>query len=66
MTPDGKYAVTRTLMGGASIFFVVRIHEDGKLEYLPNNDYNCSGQVSDIAFIPPQKSEADSSWNRYE
>jgi hypothetical protein len=59
VTPDGKYIVTRDLFlestGARTYFYVVRINEDGTLEYLPDKDYNCSGFVSCIAFVPPRK-----------
>jgi WD40 repeat protein len=54
VTPDGKYVVTRALINSYSYFYVVRITEDGKLEYLPEKDYVCTGHVSAIAFVPPQ------------
>jgi hypothetical protein len=55
VTPDVKYIVTRALINDKSYFYVVRIKEDGKLEYLPEKDYVCTGHVSAIAFVPPQK-----------
>ena len=54
ITPDGKYVVTRALINQYSYFYVVRIKEDGKLEYLPEKDYVCTGHVSAIAFVPPR------------
>jgi WD40 repeat protein len=54
ITPDGKYIITRALINDKSYFYVVRIKEDGKLEYLPEKDYVCTGHVSAIAFVPPQ------------
>jgi hypothetical protein len=66
VTPDGKYAITRGIISGQSLFYVVRIHENGTLEYLPQNDYVCGGYVSAIAFVPPRKSEAKPSWNMYQ
>ena len=69
VTPDGKFAITRFLIlehsGPRSYFYVVRIHEDGTLEYLPERDYNCTGFVSDIKFVPPQRTAAGESWIRY-
>jgi len=65
VTPDGKYAVTGEAFNGYLIFHVFKIHEDGTLEYLPQNDYVCGGFVSAIAFVPPYKTAADPSWNMY-
>jgi len=67
VTPDGKYAVTRTIsaQSGYSDFYVVSIYPDGKMQYLPDKTYRTSGDVSAIAFVPPQKTEADSSWAMY-
>jgi hypothetical protein len=69
VTPDGKFAITRCLIlepsGPRSYFYVVRIHEDGTLEYLPEKDYNCSGFVSAIAFVPPRITSAGNSWIMY-
>jgi len=66
VTPDGKFAITRALLTWGSQFYVVRIHEDGILEYLPDKDYACSGDVSAIAFVPPQITAANPSWNMYQ
>ncbi len=66
VTPDGKFAITRELKWGYSFFYVVRIYEDGTLEYLPDKDYVCTGDVSAIAFVPPYKTAAGKSWTRYE
>jgi hypothetical protein len=51
---------------GEQRFFVVRVHDDGTLEYLPDKTYFTSyGDVSDIAFVPPRKTEANPSWLMY-
>ena len=65
VTPDGKFAVTEEQFNGYLIFYVFKIHEDGTLEYLPQNDYICGGFASAIAFVPPYKTAADPSWNMY-
>jgi hypothetical protein len=65
MTHDGKFGVTRALVNNITIFYVMRIHEDGTLEYLPDKDYVTTGHDFDLAFVPPQKTEADSSWTMY-
>jgi len=66
ITPDGKFLVTRALYVGYSHFMVVRIHENGTLEYLPEKDYYCGGHVSAMAFVPPQITSTDESWTFYE
>ncbi len=65
VTPDGKFAITRALIMDKSYFYVVRIYDDGTLEYLPHKDYVCTGDVSAIAFVPPYKTAAGKSWTRY-
>ena len=52
VTPDGRYCITRELIRGRSYFYVVAIDKDGYLTYLPDNDYDIPGFVSDIAFLP--------------
>ena len=66
ITPDGKYVITRELINNFSFFYVVRLHQDGTLEYLPEKDYICGGHVSAMAFVPPQVTRADESWTFYE
>ena len=69
VTPDGKFAITRHLMlssGARSFFNVVRINNDGTMEYLPENDYNCLGFVSDIEFVPPIITSSRDLWMNYE
>ena len=66
ITPDGKYVITRELINNFSFFYVVRLHQDGTLEYLPEKDYICGGHVSAMAFVPPQVTEAEESWTWYE
>ena len=66
VTPDGKFAITRALVSYGSLFYVVRIHDDGTLEHLPDKDYVCSGHVSDMAFVPPRITAAEGVWNMYE
>ncbi len=65
VTPDGKFAITRGLIMSKSYFKVVRIYEDGTLEYLPDRDYECYGSVSAIAFVPPYKTAVGKSWTMY-
>ena len=65
VTPDGKLAVTEEQFNGYHIFYVFKIHDDGTLEYLPQNDYIYGGFISAIAFVPPYKTAADPSWNMY-
>jgi len=65
VTPDGKFAVTEEQFNGYLIFHVFKIHDDGTLEYLPQNDYIYGGFASAIAFVPPYKTAADPSWNMY-
>jgi hypothetical protein len=36
------------------------------LEYLSDKNFATSGHVSDIAFVPPQITEANPSWNMYQ
>ena len=76
--PDGMMAVSydfklavagyRVLEGGyyKSYFYVFRIHENGMIEYLPDKDYVCLGLYADIAFVPPQVTDAEPAWNMYE
>ena len=66
VTPDGKFAVTEEQFNGYHIFYVFRIHDDGTLEYLPQNDYTYGGFISDIGFVPPYITATDSSWNMYQ
>ena len=68
VTPDGKFAITRTLSAslGNSDFYVVRIYNDGTLVFLPEKTYRTPGQVSHIAFVPPRKTAADKIWKMYE
>jgi hypothetical protein len=66
ITPDGKFFVTQEQFNGYLIFYIFKIHDDGTLEYLPQNDYICGGFVSAIAFVPPYKTAADPSWNMYQ
>ena len=66
ITPDGKYVVTRELINYYSFFYVVRLHEDGTMEYLPEKDYVCGGHVSAMAFVPPRITSAEGVWNMYE
>jgi len=67
---DFKLAVAgyRVLEGSVykSYFYVFRIHENGMIEYLPDKDYVCLGLYGDIAFIPPQVTDAEPAWNNYE
>jgi len=67
---DFKLAVAgyRVLESGVqkSYFYVFRIHENGMIEYLPDKDYVCLGLYGDIAFVPPQVTDAESAWSRYE
>ncbi len=65
VTPDGKFSITRGLINDKSYFDVVRIHEDGTLEYLPDKNYVCTGHVSDMEFVPPQRTAAGASWIMY-
>jgi hypothetical protein len=66
VTPDGKFAVTAALTSSGSVFFVIRIYENGMLEYLSDKNFATSGHVSDIAFVPPQITKANPSWNMYQ
>ena len=66
ITHNGKYGVSRALIGAETYFYVMRIHEDGKLEYLPEKDYVCNGYVYNIAFAPPYKTETEPTWDMYE
>jgi len=62
ITPDGKYVIT-----GIINFQVTRILEGGKFQYIPEKDYrHTPGSVSALAFVPPQITEANPSWNMYE
>ena len=62
ITPDGKFVIT-----GIFNFQVVRILEGGKFQYLPEKDYpHTPGSVSALAFVPPQITEANPSWNVYQ
>jgi len=62
ITPDGKYVIT-----GIFNFQVVRILDGGKFQYLPEKDYpHTPGSVSALAFVPPQITEANPSWNMYQ
>jgi len=67
---DFKLAVAgyRVLEGSVykSYFYVFRIHENGMIEYLPDKDYVCLGLYGDIAFVPPQVTDAEPAWNSYE
>jgi len=66
VTPDGKFAVTVALIGSKTYFYIVRIHENGTLEYLPDKDYNYNGFVGAIAFVPPEVTCARDLWMNYE
>jgi len=66
ISPDGKYIISRELKMSNSYFYVVRLHEDGQLEYLPENNFFQSGAVSDIAFVPPQVTDVEPAWDMYE
>ena len=66
ITPDGKFIVCRSLKIGGSYFYVIRLHDDGQLEYLPENNIVQSGMVSSIAFVPPQITDAEPAWSMYE
>jgi len=67
---DFRIAVAgdRMLVNGVhkTFFFVYRIHENGMIEYLPDKDYVCQGMFTDIAFVPPQVTDAEPAWDRYE
>ena len=67
---DFRIAVAgdRMLVNGVhkTFFFVYRIHENGMIEYLPDKDYVCLGHFTDIAFVPPQVTDAEPAWSRYE
>ena len=65
ITPDGKYIVTRALINNLSLFYVVKVNEDGTLTYLPDNDYQCQDHVSAMAFVPPQPTAAGNIWTLY-
>lgn len=66
VTPDAKYAVLRTLTGnGTSIFHVVYIHPDKTLEFLPDKNFETTGHVSAIDFLPPYKDYLTNSWMLY-
>ena len=65
VTPDGKFAVTREVISGVSYFYVVRINEDGTLEYLPQKDFEEVGHVAGMDFLPPYKTSADEVWTEY-
>ena len=65
VTPDGKFAITRGLIQSKSYFDVVRIHEDGTLEYLPEKGYIDNLPVSDMEFVPPQITAAGNTWLMY-
>ena len=65
VTPDGKYAVTMELVSGYTYFYVVRIHEDGTLEYLPDKNFVDVGLLADMDFLPPYKTAADDVWMQY-
>ena len=76
--PDGMMAVSydfklavagyRVLESGVqkSYFYVFRIHENGMIEYMPDKDYVCLGLYGDIAFVPPQVTDAEPAWDMYE
>ncbi|MCX7000350.1 MAG: hypothetical protein NT106_08675 [Candidatus Sumerlaeota bacterium] len=66
LSPDGKIAVFGALAYGYTFLYVVRVHDDGTLEYLHDKDYVCNGYISCIDFIPPYKTAADPSWNMYQ
>jgi len=70
VSPDFKLAVAgeRVLESGVhkSYFYVFRIHENGMIEYLPDKDYVCLGHFTDIAFVPPQVTDAEPAWDSYE
>ena len=52
ITPDGQYVVTRFQKLGNVTYNVIRLHEDGTLEYLPEKDYTEAGSCAAIAFLP--------------
>ena len=66
ITPDGEYIIAIELYYYYSLFYVARLHEDGTMEYLPENDYICVGHVSDMAFVPPRITAAEGVWSMYE
>ena len=70
VTHDFRIAVAtyRVWVNGipSTFFYVFRIHENGMIEYLPGKDYVCLGLSSDIAFVPPQVTDAEPAWNNYE
>ena len=70
VTHDFRIAVAtyRVWVNGipSTFFYVFRIHENGMIEYLPGKDYVCLGLSSDIAFVPPQVTDAEPAWDMYE
>jgi hypothetical protein len=66
VTLDGKYIITRGIYQGKTYFYVVRLNEDGTMEYLPAKDYVINGYVSAIEFVPQSKTDVGNSWLLYE
>ena len=68
VTPDGRYAAFCSVnLANLSHFFihVVRIHKDGRLEYLPGKEEEVPYHLDDLAFAPlPEASVTD--WLMYE
>ena len=67
ITSDGKYIVTVELPSPyISRYYVVCLHDDGTLEYLPDKTFEAPGHCSSIAFVPPQVTDAEPAWSMYE
>ena len=68
VTPDGRYAAFCSVnLANLSHFLihVVRIHKDGRLEYLPGKEAEVPYHLSDLAFAPlPEAGVED--WVMYE
>ena len=57
ITPDSKYLVTACLYpsggSGEQTLDVMRLHEDGRIEWLTDKRFTINGYPSDMEFVPP-------------
>jgi hypothetical protein len=70
VSPDSKYVLVTSIgLGSVNYIQVVRLHEDGSLEWLPEKTFYSPHYFSDLKFLPlpvPPPLSADDNWTSYE
>ena len=68
ITPDGRYVALCDQYGytNQDIIWLVRIHENGFMEYLPGKDFVISPRIEDLAFVGYSRASTGEAWTIYE